>query len=86
MRFLHAEHVGQIITNAKEPFATMFALLGMTGLRAGEMLGLKVADLDFNRKVIHIRRSVDSIQRKSSQQKAKAARVTFRCRQHWKRG
>jgi integrase len=59
-RFLDAAQVGQIIINAKEPFATMFALLGMTGLRAGEMLGLKVADLDFNHKVIHIRRSVDS--------------------------
>ena len=52
--------VGQIITRAKEPYATMFAVLGMTGCRAGEMLGLKIGDLDFNRKVIYIRRSIDS--------------------------
>ena len=38
----------------------MFAVLGMTGCRAGEMLGLKIGDLDFNRKVIYIRRSIDS--------------------------
>ncbi len=60
VRFLSAKDVGQIITRAKEPYATMFAVLGMTGCRAGEMLGLKIGDLDFNRKVIYIRRSIDS--------------------------
>ena len=60
VRSLVAAQIAQIISNAKEPFATMFALLAVTALRAGEMLGLKVADLDFDRKVIHIRRSVDS--------------------------
>jgi integrase len=73
VRFLDAVQVGQIIINAKEPFATMFALLGMTGLRAGEMLGLKVADLDFNRKVIHIRRSVDSRTKKEQSTKSKGS-------------
>jgi integrase len=61
---IDAQQIGQIINRAKEPFATMFAVLGMTGLRAGEMLGLKVGDLDFSRKLIHIRRSVDSRTRK----------------------
>jgi integrase len=60
VRFLSAKEVGQIIIGAKEPYATMFAVLGMTGCRAGEMLGLKIGDLDFNRKVIYIRRSIDS--------------------------
>lgn len=69
VRFLDAAQIGQIITQAREPFATMFALLGMTGLRAGEMLGLKVGDLDFNRKVIHIRRSVDSRTKKEQSTK-----------------
>lgn len=73
VRFLDAAQVGQIISSAKEPFATMFALLGMTGLRAGEMLGLKVADLDFNRKVIHIRRSVDSRTKKEQSTKSKGS-------------
>lgn len=51
----------------------MFALLGMTGLRPGEMLGLKVADLDFNSKVIHIRRSVDSRTKKEQSTKSKGS-------------
>ncbi len=73
VRSLDAAQVGQIITSAKEPFATMFALLGMTGLHAGEMLGLKVADLDFNHKVIHIRRSVDSRTKKEQSTKSKGS-------------
>ena len=57
---LEASQIGQIIQHAKEPYATIFAVLGMTGLRAGEMLGLKLSDLDFSRKTIHVRRSIDS--------------------------
>jgi integrase len=60
VRFLSAKEVGQIINNAKEPYATMFAVMGMTGCRVGEMLGLKIGDLDFARKVVSIRRSIDS--------------------------
>jgi len=30
VRFLSAKEGGQIITGAKEPYATMFAVLGMT--------------------------------------------------------
>jgi hypothetical protein len=33
-RFFDAAQVGQIIAVAKEPSSTMFAVLGMTGLRA----------------------------------------------------
>jgi integrase len=73
VRFLDASQVGQIITQAKEPFATMFALLGMTGLRAGELLGLKVSDLNFNRQVIHVRRSVDSRTKKEQSTKSKGS-------------
>ena len=42
VRFLSAKEVGQIINNASEPYAMMFAVMGMTGCRVGEMLGLKI--------------------------------------------
>jgi integrase len=71
VRFLSAKEVGQIIIGAKEPYATMFAVLGMTGCRAGEMLGLKIGDLDFNRKVIYIRRSIDSRTKQEQSTKTK---------------
>ena len=73
VRFFDAAQVGQIIAVAKEPFSTMFAVLGMTGLRAGEMLGLKLSDLDFTRKVIHIRRSIDSRTKKEQTPKSKSS-------------
>jgi integrase len=34
----------------------MFAIAAMTGLRAGEVVGLQKADLDFDRRVIHFQR------------------------------
>lgn len=70
-RFLDAKQVGEIISNAKEPYVTMFAVLGMTGCRVGELLGLKVGDLDFNRKVIYIRRSIDSRTKQEQSTKTK---------------
>ena len=35
----------------------MFAIAGMTGLRAGEVMGLQKGDVDFEQRVIHVRRS-----------------------------
>lgn len=52
--------VAAIIAHAKEPYVTMFAILGMTGIRASELLGLQLDDLDFRHNLIHIRRSLDS--------------------------
>ena len=57
-RFFTPEQVRRIIALAPEPSRTMFAVAAMTGIRAGELLGLKVDDLDFTRKLIFIRRSV----------------------------
>ncbi len=58
-RFFTPEQVRQIIHHAHEPFRTMFYILAMTGIRAGELLGLKVGDIDFERRLISIRRSVN---------------------------
>ncbi len=56
-RFFNAEDARRIIDTAPEPYSAMFAVLAMTGLRTGELLGLQVDDLDFERRVIFIRRS-----------------------------
>jgi len=40
---------------AAEPYRTMFAIAGMTGLRVGEVVGLQKADLDFDHRVIEVR-------------------------------
>ena len=50
----------------------MFAIAAMTGLRVGEVLGLQKADLDFDRRVIHVQRSawygqIQTVKSKASQ-------------------
>jgi len=40
-RFFTPEQVRKIINLAAEPFRTMFCILDTTGIRAGELLGLK---------------------------------------------
>jgi len=56
-RFFTVEEVGKIIAAAREPYKTMFWLLAMTGMRAGEMLGLQWEDIDFEKGLLNIRRS-----------------------------
>jgi integrase len=46
------------VAAAAEPLATICFLAAATGMREGELFGLKVSDLDFNRKLIHVRRWV----------------------------
>ena len=43
---------------APEPYATIYAVAAMTGMRAGELLGLKVSDLDFTQNLIFVQRSL----------------------------
>jgi integrase len=59
-RFFTLEEVGKIIATAataREPYKTMFMLLAMTGMRAGEVLGLQWQDIDCDRSLVNIRRS-----------------------------
>jgi integrase len=57
-RFFTPNQIRSIIALAKEPFQTMFNVVAMTGIRAGELLGLQVEDIDFVGRMISIRRSV----------------------------
>jgi integrase len=63
-RSFTATEAGRIIAAAKEPFATLWAIVFMLGLRIGEGIALRVSDLDFERKIIRVRPSVDSVTRK----------------------
>jgi len=63
-RCFTAEESGRIISYAAEPFATIWAILAVLGVRISEVLALRVSDLDFERKLIRLRQSVDSATRK----------------------
>lgn len=56
-RFFTAGEVRRIVAAAPEPFSTIYFMAAATGLRAGELFGLQVSDLDFARGLIHVRRS-----------------------------
>jgi len=49
------------------------AVIGITGCRAGEILGLQVSDLDFDKFLIRIRRTLDDSTRQMSSPKSKAS-------------
>src|SRR6266852_9284890 len=51
------DQLKQILAVAEEPWRTMFCILTLDGLRAGEVLGLKWDDIDFDRSLLHIRRT-----------------------------
>ena len=57
-RFFSAEEARRIVGAAPEPYSTIYAVAALTGLRAGELLGLKVSDIDFTNRLIFIQRSL----------------------------
>lgn len=57
--FFTREQASQIIAESAEPYKTVFAVPWATGLRAGELLALNVADLNFNQRTIRVSKSSD---------------------------
>ena len=56
-RSFTAEQGRQIIAAAQMPFKLMFALAGYCGLRASEIMGLRAADVDLERKVLSVKQT-----------------------------
>jgi integrase len=52
------EQMQQIIQAAEEPFKTFFWLASETGMRAGELIGLRICDVDISRCQVSVRQSV----------------------------
>lgn len=63
--------IQRILQLAREPYRTIFTLAAVTGLRAGELLGLTVADIDFDRRTIHPRKQADDRTRELRELKTK---------------
>jgi integrase len=69
--------VESIFSMAQEPWRTFFVVLAMTGMRAGEALGLQWADIDFDHSCIHIRRSAWYGKVQSTKSKTSSAPITL---------
>lgn len=67
------DEVQRVITNASEPLGTIIAITAVLGLRIGETLALRRADVDFAKHVIRIRQSVDAATRTVGAVKSKAS-------------
>jgi integrase len=67
------EEVGKILAAAPEPFGTILAVTAVLGLRIGEVLALRVSDIDFKRKIIRVRQSLDSATRTVQAVKSQAS-------------
>jgi integrase len=74
--FTHSQ-VEAIFTLTKDPWRTLFILLTMTGMRAGEALGLQWGDVDFDHQCIHIRRSAWYGKTQSTKSKGSAVPITL---------
>jgi integrase len=57
--YFKPETITKIFAELREPYRTIFTLDFQSGLRAGELLGLTVADLDLEARIIRPRRQAD---------------------------
>ena len=57
-RYFTGAEVAAIIASALGQYRVLFTLAAETGMRAGELYGLRVEDIDFGRNLIHVRRSM----------------------------
>lgn len=56
--FFSLEEIRRILDSASEPYKTFFWLAAETGLRAGELCGLRVEDIDRSKALVRVRQSV----------------------------
>ncbi len=56
-RHFTVDQLQRILALAEEPWHTLFCILTMDGLRAGEVLGLQWDDIDLGRGLLHVRRA-----------------------------
>jgi integrase len=56
-RFFSLVEVQRILAAAAEPLLTFLWLAVETGMRAGELCGLRIGDIDFDRSVVYVRQS-----------------------------
>src|SRR5205085_11916728 len=59
MRILRSEEIDALLRAATPSYRPVLATAIFTGLRQGELLGLKWGDIDFDGRVVHVRRQLD---------------------------
>ncbi len=57
-RFFSVEEIQRILEAAPEPYLTLYWIAAETGMRAGELCGLRIGDFDRDRRLVRVNRSV----------------------------
>jgi integrase len=57
-RFFSVEEIQRILEAAPEPHLTLYWIAAETGMRAGELCGLRISDFDLDRRLVRMNRSV----------------------------
>ena len=57
-KFYETSEIKRLLAAADDPLRTILYVLVLTGVRINEALALRLEDLDFTRKLIHVRHSV----------------------------
>jgi len=60
-RFLDPAEIVQLLGAARDPYRTLYQVAVHTGLRRGELLGLRWRDVDLRNGLLHVRRSLDRV-------------------------
>jgi integrase len=82
--FFTREEIQRILTTAPEPYRTFYWLAAETGMRAGELCGLRVDPIDFNRGIVNVRQSVwhGKVQDPKSENAVRTFAISSQLREH----
>src|SRR5439155_17677268 len=59
MRILQREEIAALLASSRPTYRTLLATAIFTGLRFGELLGLTWADIDFEARLVRVRKQLD---------------------------
>jgi integrase len=82
--FLTLEETRRILAAAPEPYRTFYWLAAETGMRAGELCGIQVDDIDLNRGLVSVRQNVwhGELQDPKSENAVRTFAISSRLREH----
>ncbi len=61
LHFLQPEEIRRLLEVAEEPYGTLYRIAVYTGLRRGEILGLRWRDLDLQKGMLYVRRTLGRV-------------------------
>jgi integrase len=82
--FFTREEIQRVLAEAPEPYRTFYWLAAETGMRAGELCGLRVDDIEFNRGIVNVRQSVwhGKLQDPKSENARRTFAISSQLREH----